>query len=56
MKHVLLSIALGLFFIYSHAQPDAIDFTATDVDGKEYHLFSLLDAGKYVMIKFTSTT
>lgn len=32
----------------------AVDFTATDVAGDEHSLFSLLDAGNYVLLKFTA--
>lgn len=31
---------------------EAVDFTATDIDGNEWHLFDILDGGQYVLIDF----
>ncbi len=35
---------------------EAVDFTVTDVEGHEHHLFDYLDNGKYVLIDFFFTT
>jgi hypothetical protein len=31
---------------------EAVDFTATDIEGNEWNLFEVLDAGQYVLIDF----
>lgn len=36
--------------------PHAVDFTATDIHGKEIRLFDILDGGQYVLIDFFYTT
>ena len=56
MIKVMSLIIIGLLYTVGFAQPDAKDFRAKDTDGKEHHLYEYLDAGKYVLIKFTSTT
>jgi|694.fasta_scaffold37288_2 thiol-disulfide isomerase/thioredoxin len=59
MKKLLLFLFAGAFsFQVSQAQTtlnQAVDFTATDIDGNTFNLFSKLNAGKYVMIDFFFT-
>jgi len=35
---------------------EAVDFTATDIEGHTWNLFDELDDGKYVLIDFFFTT
>lgn len=45
-----------LFSAHSEITMDeAPDFTITDVEGNEHHLYEYLDAGKYVLIDFWAT-
>jgi len=56
MKKISMLAIFVLFMAGSvFAQPNAIDFTATDVNGNSHNLFSYLDAGKHVAIMFTIT-
>lgn len=59
MKKLLLFICAGMLSIQmSNAQTtltQAVDFTATDIDGNTFNLFSKLNSGKYVMIDFFFT-
>lgn len=55
MKKITLFLGLLLATTLSFAQTPltvAVDFTATDTDGVEHNLFSILDAGQYVCIDF----
>lgn len=59
MKHIY-SALIALFISLSAAAqlPDgsiAPDWTATDIDGVEHNLYSLLDEGKKVIIDFSAT-
>jgi hypothetical protein len=48
---------LSGFFSLCLAMPDsAVNFTAKDVDGKSHTLFTYLNAGKYVLLDFVTTT
>ena len=40
------------FTTLSGAPPEATDFTATDINGNEIHLFDILDQGQAVLINF----
>lgn len=56
MKHLIISLFL-LLISYSSIAQSAPDFTVTDLDGIEYHLYSdYLDQGKTVVIEFFFTT
>lgn len=59
MKKLLLVLFAGMFSMQiSMAQTtltQAVDFTATDIDGNTFNLFSKLNSGKYVMIDFFFT-
>ena len=51
----MLFAALTLGFAAQAQLPDgsvAPDFTATDIDGNEWNLYSLLDEGKTVILDF----
>lgn len=55
MKKFLTIIVALLFCLNIKAQThltEAVDFTATDYDGNEIHLFEILDRGQYVVIDF----
>ena len=59
MKHLYTAL-IALFISLSAAAqlPDgsiAPDFTATDINGDEHNLYSLLDQGKKVIIDFSAT-
>jgi hypothetical protein len=59
MKKIYFSLVL--FFVIGFAYPqtyltEAVDFTATDIDGVEHNLFDILDGGQYVCIDFFFTT
>lgn len=58
MKKILLSTMAMLAFAVSYAQlPNnsiCPDFTGTDLDGVEWNLYSLLDAGKPVIIEVSA--
>ncbi|MEE4259654.1 MAG: hypothetical protein V2I62_07840 [Bacteroidales bacterium] len=59
MKKFTLFIGLLLATTFSIAQTNltvAEDFTATDIEGVEHNLFSILDGGQYVIIDFFYTT
>lgn len=54
----MLFAALTLGFAAQAQLPDgsvAPDFTATDIDGNEWNLYSLLDEGKTVILDFSAT-
>lgn len=59
MKHIYALIAALMIGTACFAQlPDgsiAPDFTATDIDGVEHNLYSLLDEGKKVIVDFSAT-
>ncbi len=57
MKRSLLFFALSLFSIATtQAQlGTAHDFTVTDIDGNEIHLYSILDEGKVVVLDVSAT-
>lgn len=59
MRKIFIAALITAFYsILSFSQTpldDAVDFTATDVHGQSHHLFEYLDAGKYVMLEFTSS-
>ena len=59
MKKITLFLGLLLATTFSFAQTnltEAADFTATDTEGVEHNLFSILDGGQYVCIDFFFTT
>lgn len=60
MKKLLLSLFVFLITAslnYSQTPlTEAVDFTATDVEGHEWNLFELLDSGQWVCIDFFFTT
>lgn len=59
MKHIYMLFAALTFGFTAMAQlPDgstAPDFTATDINGVEWNLYSLLDEGKTVILDFSAT-
>jgi thiol-disulfide isomerase/thioredoxin len=59
MKHIYMLFAALTLFTTAYAQlPNgsiAPDFTATDIDGNEWNLYSLLDDGKTVILDFSAT-
>ena len=59
MKQFYMLFAALTLGLAAHAQlPDgstAPDFTATDIDGNEWNLYSLLDEGKTVILDFSAT-
>jgi hypothetical protein len=59
MKKITLFLGLLLATTFGIAQTNltvAVDFTATDIEGVEHNLFSILDGGQYVIIDFFFTT
>jgi hypothetical protein len=60
MKKITLFLGLLLATTFSYAQYTpltvAVDFTATDTEGVEHNLFSILEGGQYVCIDFFFTT
>ena len=58
-KLVLFSMALLCFASLSISQTpleEAVDFTATDINGTSHTLFDYLNDGKYVLLEFTATS
>ena len=58
MKKITLFLGLLLATTFGFAQTpltEAVDFTATDIEGVEHNLFSILDGGQYVCIDFFYT-
>ena len=58
MKKITLFLGLLLATTFSVAQTnltEAVDFTATDIEGVEHNLFSILEGGQYVCIDFFFT-
>jgi len=59
MKHIYMLFAALTLFTTAYAQlPNgsvAPDFTATDIDGNEWNLYTLLDEGKTVILDFSAT-
>lgn len=49
---IILFIAAFSGFLSAQQPTEAIDFTVTDIEGNEHHLFEYLDSGKYVYIQF----
>jgi len=59
MKKFTLMAALFFAATFTFSQTnltEAVDFTATGIDGIEYNLFEILDGGQYVCIDFFYTT
>lgn len=59
MKKIITLVLAVLFGITMFAQcplTEAVDFTATDIEGNEWNLFEILDGGQYVLIDFFYTT
>jgi len=59
MKKITLFLGLLLATTFSFAQTnltEAVDFTATDIEGVEHNLFTILEGGQYVCIDFFYTT
>ncbi|HBS86718.1 MAG: hypothetical protein A2W91_11870 [Bacteroidetes bacterium GWF2_38_335] len=57
-KFLLILFAASTFSFAANSQvtlTTAADFTATDVNGNTVNLFSLLDAGKHVVLEFWAT-
>jgi len=52
MKSFLLILAITVSSWQAMAQEVALDFTRTDCDGVEHHLFSELDEGKVVILDY----
>lgn len=56
MKKVLLSLSLAFITTIAVAQfGTAHDFTVTDINGDEFHLYEHLDAGKVVVLDVSAT-
>lgn len=56
MKKTLLSLAFALTTTLAIAQfGTAHDFTVTDINGEEFHLYEHLDAGKVVILDVSAT-
>ena len=55
---LILGILLATTITIAQYTPltEAVDFTATDIEGVEHNLFSILDGGQYVCIDFFFTT
>ncbi len=49
------TLFLSLLFCFSTFSQTVSNFTGTDIHGDSHYLFEYLDAGKYVVIKFTQT-
>ena len=59
MKKITLFLGLLLATTFGFAQTPltvAVDFTATDIEGVEHNLFTILEGGQYVCIDFFYTT
>jgi cytochrome oxidase Cu insertion factor (SCO1/SenC/PrrC family) len=59
MRKIILSIGAVLMAFVLNAQTSlttAIDFTVTDTQGNQHHLFDYLNDGKYVVLDFFFTT
>ncbi len=54
MHRILSAVVVCCLASLLFAQ-DAADFTVKDIDGKEHHLYSYLEAGKWVLIDFWAT-
>ena len=53
---LFLGLLLATTFIFSQTNLTvAVDFTATDVQGNEINLFTILEGGQYVCIDFFTT-
>ncbi|MGM0461533.1 MAG: hypothetical protein ACQEQ4_03850 [Fibrobacterota bacterium] len=52
---MIVVLCILLLSIGAAVAQDAEDFTVTDYQGNSYSLYSLLDAGNYVALHFTST-
>jgi len=55
MKKITMMVAMFFATTLAFSQTpltQAVDFTATDVQGVEHNLFEILDAGQYVCIDF----
>lgn len=52
MKFFLLILTIAISSLNLTGQNTALDFTRTDCDGTEHHLFSELDEGKVVILDF----
>ena len=50
---LLVFAGISLNSFSQTAQTVAEDFTVQDLDGNTYHLFDILDAGKYVYLEFS---
>jgi len=58
MKKLLISFLFLFSFSVQYGQTiltEAVDFTAYDVDGNEWDLFEILNAGQYVCLDFSKT-
>jgi len=52
-KSVFITALAAIFILSSNSfARTASDFTATDTKGVQHHLYSYLNAGKYVLIEF----
>ncbi len=49
----MITVLLSLFIISAQDISVSPDFTGTDIHGKTYNLFSILDQGKHVWIHTT---
>ncbi len=59
MKKITLFLGLLFATMLGFSQTNltvAVDFTATDINGNEINLFSILDGGQYVCIDFFYST
>jgi hypothetical protein len=54
MKKILFTLAAIFFILFSvtKAQTTAMDFTQTDCDGVDHHLFPELDAGNVIILEY----
>ena len=53
---LVLSLLVGITMFAQCPLTEAVDFTATDIEGDEWNLFEILDGGQYVLIDFFYTT
>ena len=50
---LLVFLGIGLSSYSQTTQTVAEDFTVKDLNGNTYHLFDILDSGKYVYLEFS---
>ncbi len=55
MKKRIITLLLLVGLVHSSSAQIFPDFTATDIEGNEHTLYSYLDEGKFVLIKFLAS-